>query len=928
MNTRTRIRFIFALMAALGCASALPVQAGTIAGRVTDEQTKLSLGGTRVTVAGTDLTTYADRTGGYNLANVPAGAQTIEFSYVGYPALRLPVTVGADGTVTLNAGFGGTPLDTVRMEAVTITGDAVGQARAINQQRAATTLSNFVAADEIGRFPDQNAAESMQRIPGLALYRDQGEGRFIVVRGIRPDLNSVKINGVAMASPERGDRTIALDVLPSDALAAIEVTKVPTPDMDADGLGGSINVKTKSAFDGDGQQLQFTAQGQFNNLRDRYSSKLSLTAGSIFNDGKVGVIFSPTWQERRFGSNNFEEAGGWAQRAVPGSGTGQTAFFFNEAAFREYEITRHRYGANAAIELKPDHETYFYLRGTFSKFNDHENRYVLDLPFSEGTLTALTDTSATVTGVRRERHDLRFRTKLQEVWNVVAGAEKTIGAWQLDGRVALGQGNEERPGETTVRFRKSTRGTDWTYSFADGTYAPVMTVTGAGISNPALYNEISRFRVVNSPGSEKETNVGGNARYDFALAGRGTGFLKVGAQLRQKDKVSENETTDYAVPASFTFAAMSEPQGPNDYPFLSSGLRGSTPKIQAAMAAGGFTPTRLFAESTQDDWKSTEDVAAGYVMGGATVGPLNAIAGVRYESTEYNNAGNEVTGATAKAVSRGRTYTNYLPGAYLRYDLNPQTILRASWSNSLARPSFDDSALRRSVDLAASRATEGNPGLKPLESSNLDASLERYFPSLGMFSAAYFRKDIENFTYQNTIPGGDPATGFALVTYVNGNKGRISGLELAWQQQLRFLPAPFDGLGVMVNYTRTDSEATYPTRPGETLDFIGQSKEIGNAALTFEKRGFFVRASVNFRSPRLREDEPLGPDATTDRWVDDTAQIDVNTSYRINKNWEIFAEALNLSNEPFRVYFAKNGTRLAQFEEYGWSANFGVRWRQ
>ncbi|MDP3071854.1 MAG: TonB-dependent receptor [Opitutaceae bacterium] len=186
---------------------------------------------------------------------------------------------------------------------------------------------------------------------------------------------------------------------------------------------------------------------------------------------------------------------------------------------------------------------------------------------------------------------------------------------------------------------------------------------------------------------------------------------------------------------------------------------------------------------------------------------------------------------------------------------------------------------------------------------------------------------IENFTYQRTLPGGDPATGFTLVTFVNGNKGRIRGLELAWQQQLRALPAPFNGLGFMANYTRSDSEATYPTRPGEKLDFIGQSKEIGNVALTFERGGFFIRAALNFRTPRLREDEPLGADAASDRWVDDFKQFDVTAAYRLNRNWELFAEGLNLTSEPFRVYFGKNGTRLTQLEEYGWSANFGVRWK-
>jgi TonB-dependent receptor len=530
--------------------------------------------------------------------------------------------------------------------------------------------------------------------------------------------------------------------------------------------------------------------------------------------------------------------------------------------------------------------------------------------------------------MRRERYDMRYRQKDQRIFAVVAGGEKTLGAWKIDGRAAWSQGQEERPDETTARFRKSSRGSAWTYSFANGTYAPTVAVTGVNLTDPSLFNEISRFRVVNSPGEETEVNVGGNARYSFKLADAPS-YFKVGAQQRQKDKSARNETVDHAAPASFTFATMSEGQTPDDYPFYSTGQRASAPKILNAFRSNpaAFVPTRLLLESTQDDWDSTEDVTALYAMGGAAWGQVNALAGLRFERTEYENRGNQISGTTITPVSRGRSYDNLLPSVHLRYELDRQTLLRASWSNSLARPSFDDSALRRSVDLAASRVTEGNPRLKPLESMNWDASIERYLPSLGLLSAAVFQKDIKNFTYQRTVPGGDPATGYTLVTFVNGPKGKISGLELAWQQQLRALPAPFNGLGFMANYTRTDSEATYPTRPGETLDFIGQSREVGNVALTFERAGFFLRAALNFRSPRLREDEPLGADAASDRWVDDHKQFDVTLSYRLSPHWEIYAEGLNLTNEPFRVYFAKNGTRLAQFEEYGVSANFGVRWR-
>jgi TonB-dependent receptor len=920
-----RLRFLTAALFPLLALTLAAQGTGGIAGRITDAGNRLALAGARVSVAETGLTAFADAAGDYSLPAVPAGSRTLVFSYVGYAELTRSVTVAAGATTRADVAFGS---EVVAMDKFVIAGSAVGSARALNQQRAADTLTSIVASDEIGRFADQNVAETMQRIPGLALYRDQGEGRFIVVRGIRPDLNSVRLNGVSLATPERGDRVVALDVLPTDSLAAVEVTKVPTPDMDADGLGGSINVRTRSAFDADGRQLQATAQGQYNHLAERFSSKFNATYGDRSADGKWGFIFSPTWQARRFATNNFEEDGGYELRAVPGAPAGTRAPFLLGIAFREYEITRTRYGASSAVEFRPDAQTNVYLRGTFSQFNDHEIRYVYTLPFVEGTVTSLSETGATVTGLRRERHDMRYRQKEQQILALVAGFERTAGDWQLDGRLGWSKGEEQRPDEVTVRFRKPNRNSTWSYSFAPGMYAPSFSAPLGVVSNPSEYSEVSRFRVVNSPGDESELNLGVNARRNLRLADA-PAYVKVGLQLREKDKSAANETVDHTVPASFTFASMLEGQTPDDYPFFSSGYRASTPKVLQAFSSNraGFVPTRLLLESVQDDWESTEDITAAYLMGGTTVGRLNVLAGARLERTRYENRGNELSGTTVRAVRRGRSYENLLPGLHLRYDLDRQTVVRASWSNSLARPSFDDSALRRTVNDTARRVTEGNPRLLPLESVNWDASVERYLPSLGLVSAAVFRKNISNFTYQRELPGGDAGTGYTLTTFVNGPKGHIEGLELAWQQQFRALPAPFNGLGFMANYTRSNSEATYPTRPGERIEFIGQSREIGNASLTFERGGLFLRLALNFRSPRLREDEPLGGDASTDRWVDDHRQLDLSASYRLSRNWEIYAEALNLTDEPFRVYFGKTSSRFTQFEEYGVSGNFGVRWR-
>ncbi|MCX6953171.1 MAG: TonB-dependent receptor [Verrucomicrobia bacterium] len=809
----------FLLVFATALASALFAQGsatGTIVGRVSDASAKLALHGVRVTVQGSTVETYTDAAGAFVLTGVPAGARSVEFSYIGYGDLTRSAEVRAGGVTTLDVMFGE---ETVRMKAVVIEGNAVGSARAINQQRAADTLTNIIAADAIGRFPDQNAAESMQRVPGLALYRDQGEGRFIVVRGIRPDLNSTQLNGVSIASPERGSRTVALDVLPTDALGSVEVTKVPTPDQDVDGLGGRINLKTRSPFDAQGRQLQLSAQGQYNHLRDRLSGKYNATYADTFDGGKLGIIFSPTWQGRRFGSDNFEVSNPWVLRAIPGS-TAQT-YFNQDINYREYEITRTRYGANGGVEYKPDAASLYYARATYSYFSDHENRYVTTIPFSEGTVTSLTDTSATVTGVRRENKQLRVRTKTQDLYSFSVGGERALAEWKLEAHAAYSLGKESKPEESAI-FRKSARGTDWSYSFASGTYAPLVTQTGGPtINDAAVFTEFNRLRSAPGTGKETEANLGADARRDFRVGGDLPAFVKFGGQTRLKRKTQEREQVNWTPPASFTFASLAQPQTADDYAFT-TGPRFNAEAFTKTFIdnKAAFTPLRDLAASSQDDWTSDEDVYAAYGMGGVTFGTTSLSTGLRYERTEFEARGNDLrTAGGALAITpgrRSRSYDNFLPGLYLRSTFDKRTVLRASWSNSLARPAFGDSAFRRSVSDDNRTVTESNPRLKALTSVNYDASVEHYFASLGTVSAAVFHKEIKNFTYQAALPGvSDPATGYGLTTFVNGPRGHISGLELAWQQQFQFLPAPFDGFGAFVNFTVTDSSARYLRANGE-----------------------------------------------------------------------------------------------------------------
>ena len=925
--TKTRIR-----LAALVASSALAIasaqaQNASVIGRVTDENVALALGGALVQVVGTNIQTFTNAQGDYSLPNAPAGLQTLRISYLGYQPITVTVEVPSSGAARADAAFATEAtydLDPVRVE-----GSLVGTARALNRQRAADSLSNIVASDEIGNFPDANAAESLQRIPGVALYRDQGEGRYVVLRGLNYTFTSVELDGSSFAGADLGERATALDVVSSDLLASIEVTKVPTPDMDAEGIAGKVNIKSKSPFDGDVFSAQLGIQTTYSDITDQWSPKINGEVTWLSEDEKWGFLVAPSWQSREYGSHNYEVADAWSLEEGP---DGNEYYFAEEIGFREYQIERTRKGLTAAIEFRPDDATKLYLKTNFNQFTDNENRWVTLIPFAQGEITALDDDSATVEDMRRISRRLRQREKDQEVYGALAGFEKRLESWTLDGKLGFSEGKETRPNEISTNFRRSTRDGIFSYSFTHPYDFTVTQTGGASIFDPASYNTLNAVEVANESGKESSLDLAFNARYDFPADNRA--YLKFGARARSKEKTSEVEIIEYTDgPASFTFANTVGIT--TDYPFM------KVPRIDPAAhnaafnGGAGFDSERLLEDSTFDDWKSDEDIAALYAMGGWSAGKANFIAGARYERTDFTTNGFEIDldEETVAPVRSKHSYDNFLPSLHFRYDASDKLVYRASWSNSLARPSFGDTAFRKAINNEDEEIFVGNPELETLESVNWDASVEYYLDSLGVLSASVFHKDIKNFAYEFEIDGdanADPDyPGYAVTTFQNGSDGKISGLELAYQQQLTFLPAPFEGFGVMANITFLDSEATYPTRPGEKLPFIGQSDQVGNLALTYEAGKFFGRLALNFRSERFREDEPIGGDEFSDLYVDDFQQLDLTLRYNVSENWTVFSEFLNIADEPFRVYLrSPNGPdRNAQVEEYGWSSNVGLRWK-
>lgn len=884
---------------------------GSLSGRVTDGG-GVPLRGARIVLPSVGHEATANRDGRFTLINLAPGTYTAQVTYLGLPSKDVPVTIVGGQATTLNVKLGD---EVVELERFTVEGQRVGQARALNQQRASGNLRSIVSADATGRFPDQNVAETMQRITGVSLERDQGEGRFISIRGVDPDLNNTQLNGVNIPASQEDSRKVNLDVFPTDILDSVEVVKVTTPDMDGDAIGGSVNIKTQTAFGSEGRILRGSLETGYSDLSGKYGYKYSGVWGDRFMDGKLGVLVSWSGAKRIFGSNALEtDDNPWVRDAngfiEPGA----------DIQSREYNINRWRTGSSFSVDYRPDAEDSYYLRGVYSRFADYENRFRTRFRGSPSSTAPTSNTTGTVTS-RRIQIDLKDRYELNKVWSFSAGGEHRRQDWLIDYQASYSLAKLIDPFRYQPVFR--TANTTYTYDITDPEN-PVFGGTGTTIA-PSGYS-FNGWALDKGFNDADEWTLAANFRRRIQVAGN-KGHLKFGAKYAMRSrKVDISSTAVVLASGSLTLDQFAR----------FSPERGATPTVPSinpkAFREFYNANPNLFTTNANDtavndaieDYGSDENILAGYLMADVTMGKLTLVGGGRVEATDYDTTGWSVTGSSASTIAptgATRSYSNFLPGLVARYDFSQQIIGRASLTSSLARPKPLDASTSREIDNTTGDVSSGNPNLKPYRSINWDASMDFYPKSLGVISVGVFFKDISDFIYSEVLAGGGIGGG-SLSTPLNGDMAKVSGVEAEWQQQLTQLPSPFDGLGFYANATLTDSESVLGGgRRGEKVPFMNQSKKIYNLALSYEKYGFFLRASLNHRSRYL---SLLGSSAAGDQYVQDHTQIDVSTNYKLSTRFTIYAEFLNLTNEPYSaLYNVTSGVRKVEF--YSWSANAGVK---
>jgi len=923
-------------LVALGALPCLGLaQTGNISGQVSLAG-QGGLDGVNIRVLESGRTVSTDRYGQYNVPNLAEGSYTLEFSYLGLDTQSRQAEVRAGETTTLDLQFYD---NVVELDPLVVSASLSSEAQALNQQRTAETFSNIVAADALGRFPDQNAAEALGRVPGIAIDRDQGEGRYVVIRGVDKNLNSFAVDGVQLASPKNDERAVLMDIVPSDVLQTLEVYKVVSPDQPADGIGGYVNIRTPSAFDAGETVARLQVQGNYNDLAGKWGERINATYGDLFNDETLGLMIALSYDKREIASDN-NEADSWS---LEDGADGEEVWVTETLEYREYNLSRERVGATANLEWKPSDTQLLYIRANFSQYEDHEYRDRVVFDFGDASLVEDETTANLVTFSAEEEDDdvefgveslLKDRTETLKLWGVSLGGQSRLDNWTLDYKASYSFADEETPDdfEVTYELDDADEGVI-AYSTSERWHPVVTSVEGADFTDASEY-EFDSIEDSDQTVEEDAWTLQGDARYDLEISR--PAFVKFGGLFRSKEKTNDVTVTTYEdTPANESLADV---LGSFDYPY------GNFPFISHSFG-DFFSENRAnFGEieeeeddSLVEDFESSEDVLAAYLMGGIEFGSHSLRAGVRMEQTTFETNGwqvsyepdpedeEELIRLDPVEVQVEKDYTNWLPGILYTYRASDQLVVRGSITNTIARPLWAQNSAYI-VD-EAGEAEAGNPDLDPYESMNFDASVEYYTDGLGVLYGALFYKRIDSFIFEQTLEDAsfNGVEYDELTTYHNGDDAYIMGMELAYQQTLTFLPDPLDGLGFLVNGTFSTSDAQYSFNGLDTRDIHlpGQSNTVLNVALSYEKYGFFFRVAASVRSKYL--DELGGEDMSEDRYIKDYMSVDVSTAYNINSNLSVYANFINVTNEPLRAYWGESG-RIAQFEEYGMTIQVGAKW--
>ena len=933
-------RLALLISLALATLSALSTQAvaqagkGAISGSISDTQGAI-LPGARVSIDPTDANTVSNNLGQFTITNVPAGSYTIKVSYLGFQDATSKITVVSGQMLQYTPAL--SPA-TQNQQVVVTSGRAYGDAEAINEQRTSDNILNILPAAVITSLPNANVADALGRLPGVTLERDEGEGKYVQIRGTEPRLSNLTIDGMNVPSPEGGVRQVKLDTIPADLVESVQINKTLQANQEGDAIGGNVNIVTKTA--GDGPNVVLYGAGGFTPIDNTVPvAQSSATVGKRWGTNKQwGAIISGSYDYNGRGINDIEP--------VPTIAPGTTLTpAFSSIDLRDYVYDRTRYGFAAAVDYKLSDRTTFYVRGLYSNFHDYGRRW--DYLLNDNPPAGPDPNNPQNTNLPQLNTERRL--PIFTIGTLLLGGNHSTDNWLFSWQVDAARSQMRNPingGESidTFNYNGTTSNCQYAPSLNKSQYRPQWA--------PACYAEAYNsdnmiLSLVGDAAHGKTAQLNLQANGLVARnyqVGSHFGILEFGAKIRNSHKFDDSYQLNYAPTGTLTATQFQGGYHNNNY-YDGSYPYGPTPSWDQINAyrkqnPGAFT---LDSSSTSppvqggnsSNFDLVERVTAGYIMNTMDFGRIQIIGGLRLEGTQLRTTSFDST-TNLFNVTGSTSYVSPLPDASVRVRLDKNSDVRFVYGRGISRPDPQFLTAATSIDNSFNppQLTIGNPALVPEHANSYDVLYEKYFSSLGAFQAAYFYKSLtEPIVQVLSTPTSGPYVGFQVNQAVNAGSGHIQGIELNFQQRFAYLPGLLNGLGLSANYSYTNSVA-YGVNPGNRSDnpaLLRQAPNTWNMSPTYDKGRYSVRVGMAYNGPNIYQYHYVdgvpgglkGPGG--DVYLYSHFQVDAQGSIGIRRGLEAIISGLNLNNAVFGFYDGSNPF-LIQREYYKPTYTFGLRW--
>lgn len=832
------------------------------------------------------------------------------------------------------------------LEEVIVVGTKLSRARAIEDKQADARVTDNLGTDELGQLPDKNVGEALNRLPGVTMLVEKGEGRYVQIRGINASLNNVTINGVSIGTPEAelGGRAAPLDMVSSSVLSAVQVIKTPTPDMDGQGIGGTVNIETALPFDRPDAFYGF-ASGRYGFEEIEPSSQAFGGHDPYQFDGMVSG-------KDAAGSFGYLLGGSYSAREYIAPGIYQDDWTTDpgEAVPQNvknnyYVIGRERANVNGALQWKTAGGDSYYLRGFYASWDEfqHRNRYEQNLTEDVVPVSPSEGSS----GENRVAANIRLEDAEKTLFSLGAGGENRLGRATLSYSAQMHQNEQASPNDYWEFRSAAIFGPNRYRIDGDG----VTTITpDAGTpdrQDPSLID----FRRVRFSAQDIDED-GLSARVDLRWDQGENSFYKGGFKLSQTDRDNDESEERYD-PGAQDLTLGTSPDFTNGA-FINDTPNGRAPNIYMDIGAMNrffgdpanaaffeYNEGSSFESRFASDYSLTEGIYAAYGMASTRLDALELIGGARVEYTDVDSEGFLINGDQAQRLDAGGDYVDVLPSLIANYRVNEAVILRGAVTRALGRPNYETIAPRSTFgeDGTVGTVTVGNPEVEARRSWNFDLSAEWYPDALSMLAVAVFYKDISDeivtgttslsdqadmqsalaqFGLQNAVPT-DGLTRLDIRTPTNDASATLSGVELTGQTQFAWLPAPFDGLGIFASASFIDGETELAD--GTTVPLVGQA-ETSYATTLFYQAGR-IDASVSYAYNDSYLTDP-NDDPTLRLDQGEFGRWDAKIAYGVTEQIKVFVEGVNLNNEPTSEFQGGNENWNTEYEYVGRTVYLGV----